>query len=69
VICLQEVNQQFLQLLHAPSGAYKQLEEYYIPNMKMHWYDTLILTRIPCKFYRKVFQSSSMGRCALAAVL
>jgi mRNA deadenylase 3'-5' endonuclease subunit Ccr4 len=55
VICLQEVNHQFLQMLHSPSGSYKQLEDYYLPHTKMNWYDTLILTRIPCKFYKKKF--------------
>ena len=69
VICLQEVNQQFLNLLHSPTGKYKKLAEYYIPNMKMHWYDTLILSKYPCRFYRKIFDTSTMGRCALMAVL
>ena len=69
VICLQEVNQQFLNLLHSPSGNYKQLGEYYMPVMKMHWYDTVILTKYPCRFYKKIFDFSGMGRCALTAVL
>ena len=69
VICLQEVNQNFLNLLHSPSGKYQKLSEYYLPMMKMHWYDTIILTKYPCRFYKKIFDSSTMGRCALTAVL
>ena len=69
VICLQEVNQQFMNLLHSPSGNYKKLSEYYLPMMKMHWYDTIILTKFPCRFYKNIFDSSTMGRCALTAVL
>ena len=40
-----------------------------MPVMKMHWYDTVILTKYPCRFYKKIFDSSGMGRCALTAVL
>jgi endonuclease/exonuclease/phosphatase family metal-dependent hydrolase len=68
IICLQEVNQTFLNLLHSPSGCYKRLGEYYMAKTKMHWYDTVILTRYPCRFYKKKFETSMMGRCVLAAV-
>lgn len=35
----------------------------------MHWYDTLILSRYPCRFYKKAFETSGMGRCMLTAVV
>ena len=42
---------------------------YFMPLMKMHWYDTLILSKYPCRFYKLPFENSGMGRCNLAAVI
>ena len=39
-----------------------------MPIMKMHWYDTLILSKYPCRFYKKMFETSGMGRCVLTAL-
>ena len=35
----------------------------------MHWYDTVILSKFPCKFYKKPFANSEMERNALTAVI
>lgn len=68
IVCLQEVNKNFLDILHQ-SAKYLKEYEYFIPLMNMHWYDTLILSKYPCRFYKKQFQTSGMGRCNLTAVL
>lgn len=70
MICLQEVNLSFLNLLHqygAELGGKKH--EYYMQVSKMHWYDTVILSKYPCRFYKKLFEQSQMGRCLLTAVI
>jgi hypothetical protein len=40
-----------------------------MPVTKMHWYDTLILSKYPCRFYKKEYEVSGMGRCDLIAVV
>lgn len=50
----------------------KQLEkgqEYYLSITKMHWYDTVILSKYPCRFYKKSFTNSEMERNVLTAVM
>lgn len=69
VICLQEVNAGFLNELHGALGKVSQKQDHFIPIIQMHWYDTVILSKYPCRFYKKVFEKSSMGRCVLTAVL
>jgi mRNA deadenylase 3'-5' endonuclease subunit Ccr4 len=55
IICLQEVNSNFLAELHQSAKLLTEGCDYYIPIMKMHWYDTLILSKYPCRFYKKPF--------------
>ncbi len=69
IICLQEVNQQFLNLLHPSNEIFKSYTECFMPVMPMHWYDTLILSKYPCKFYKIPFATSTMGRCNLVSVI
>lgn len=69
IICLQEVNGEFINLLYSSAKQITEKFGYYVPIMKMHWYDTLILSKYPCKFYKKLFENSSMGRCNLVAVI
>lgn len=51
-ICLQEVNSNFLNLLHQSSKQFLG-SDYFMAVTKMHWYDTLILSKYPCRFYKK----------------
>ena len=68
-ICLQEVNDKFMDILLSAPQKYKSLGLYYYCKTEMYDYDTLILSRYPCKFYKKLFGSTRMGRCALTAVV
>jgi endonuclease/exonuclease/phosphatase family metal-dependent hydrolase len=68
IICLQEVNSNFLNWLHQSAKIF-QGEDYFMPVTKMHWYDTLILSKYPCRFYKKDFEMTGMGRCNLTAVI
>lgn len=67
-ICLQEVNSNFLNLLHQSSKQF-QGSDYFMPVTKMHWYDTLILSKYPCRFYKKDYEMTGMGRSNLMAVV
>lgn len=44
-------------------------QNYFIPCIKINWYDTLLLSRYPCRFYKKPFQGSQMERSVLMAVV
>jgi len=35
----------------------------------MHWYDVVILSKYPCKFYKIPFKTSTMGRSVMTCVL
>ena len=60
-ICLQEVTQGFVQKLHGlPTNGW--IRNYYTAVIPMGWYDTVILTKYKCKFYKIPFDNSFMGR-------
>ena len=65
-ICLQEVTQSFLQLLHK-LGPKSWLKDYYMAVIPMHWYDTVILSKFKCRFYKKRFEVTFMERSMLLA--
>jgi endonuclease/exonuclease/phosphatase family metal-dependent hydrolase len=44
-------------------------QKYFIPSIKIDWYGTLILSRYPCRFYKKPFDCSQMERSLLMAVV
>jgi mRNA deadenylase 3'-5' endonuclease subunit Ccr4 len=69
IICLQEVTGTFINYLYDSCKALTKSQEYYIPIIQMHWYDTIILSKYPCRFYKKKFENSSMDRCNLTAVI
>lgn len=65
-ICLQEVTQDFVKLLHAlPADGW--IKDYYTGIIPMGWYDTVILTKFKCRFFKPLFENSFMGRSMLFA--
>lgn len=44
-------------------------KKYFMPSIKIDWYDTLILSRYPCLFYKKPLQGSQMERSVFLAVV
>lgn len=53
-ICLQEVTQQFVGLLHGlPTSGW--VGQYYTAVIPMGWYDTVILSRYACRFVKVMF--------------
>jgi len=45
------------------------IKDYYTCVIPMGWYDTIILTKYKCKFYKIGFENSFMGRSMLFAEL
>ncbi len=64
-ICLQEVTQEFMQLL----AGQEWVGEYFTGLFPMGWYDTLILSRYRCRFSKAPFHDSAMGRSMTFAEL
>lgn len=53
-ICLQEVTQEFMHLLFAqPKDSW--VKNYFVSIFPMGWYDTLIITKYKCRFYKIPF--------------
>ena len=69
VVCLQEVCPKFMKALLQSLEQLQQGQDYYLSITKMHWYDTVILSKFPCRFYKKPFANSEMERNALIAVI
>ena len=59
-ICLQEVTQSFLEVLH--SGRWGWVNDYYLGVFKMSWYDTIILSKYKTRFTKIPFPGSFMTR-------
>lgn len=55
IVCLQEVNSNFFAMLCNAIKSSTFKTEYYLSFSKMHWYDVIILSKYPCKFYKMPF--------------
>ena len=67
-ICLQEVTGRVLEAIHKVS-AKGWVKDYYMSVVPMGWYDTVILSKLKCRFYKRNFKGSFMQRCMLLAEL
>lgn len=55
-----------MNLIHAlPTNSW--IKDYYTGVLPMGWYDTLILTKYRCKFFKQAFKTSYMQRSMLFA--
>ena len=57
-----------MQVLWSNAEYLCQNGDYYLPKIPMHWYDTMILTRVPAVFYQLPFGESNMERKILVGV-
>ena len=57
-----------MELLHQ-MGKKSWLRHYYMAIIPMGWYDTIILSKFKCRFYKKLFEGSGMQRSMLLAEL
>ena len=59
-ICLQEVTQDFVKLLH--SGRWDWVNDYFLGYYPMEWYDTVILSKYKFRFTKNAFKKTRMSR-------